>query len=241
MFRVLVEADLACFTRPECKVERVSYSVPTPSALVGMLKSVFWKPAIRYVIDRIVVFRPIEYAFVRRNEVKDKVLLSAIKRQMNGQEADATIYTKDCISQRSSVLLRNVLYGVEFHFEMTGIRSDREQETEGKYAAILQRRLEKGQWFRTPCMGCREFAVKRLEAVDEFDLSKVDPSLLGTIDLGVMLYDLAYEDAKILKEGWDKSKFSDRADPRFYHPLLTDGVIDVQKYAALANIREEGV
>ena len=83
-FKILVEGDYACFTRSEFKVERVSYDVPTPGALEGLLKSIYWKPAIRYVIDEIVVFNPIDFANIRRNEVKDKVLLSAMKSRMNG-------------------------------------------------------------------------------------------------------------------------------------------------------------
>ena len=94
-FKIMVEGDYACFTRPEFKVERVSYDVPTPGALEGMLKSIYWKPAIRYVIDKIIVFQPIEFANVRRNEVKNKVLYSDIKKQMTGKGGDPCIYTSD--------------------------------------------------------------------------------------------------------------------------------------------------
>ena len=80
-FKVLVEADYACYTRPELKVERVSYDVPTPSALEGMLKSIYWKPAMRYVIDKIVVFNPIRFANVRRNEVKKKISYEKVKNR----------------------------------------------------------------------------------------------------------------------------------------------------------------
>ena len=112
MFRIIVEADYALYTRPESKVERATYPVPTPSALEGMLKAIFWKPAIKYVIDKIVVFHPIRYAGVRRNEVKDKILPSAVRRQMRGDDADPCVYTKESISQRASLLLRDVRYGV---------------------------------------------------------------------------------------------------------------------------------
>ena len=84
--KVIVSGDRACFTRPEMKAERVSYDVPTPGALEGLLKSVYWKPAMRYVIDQIVVFNPVEFISVRRNEVKSKVKLSKMKSQM--AEAD---------------------------------------------------------------------------------------------------------------------------------------------------------
>ncbi|MGN1234504.1 MAG: type I-C CRISPR-associated protein Cas5c, partial [Christensenellaceae bacterium] len=181
MFKIIIEADYALFTRPETKVERTSYPVPTPSALVGLLKSVYWKPSIAYRIHRIVVYRPIEYASIRRNEVKDKVLLSTVKRQMAGGEADPCIYTKESISQRSSIVLRNVRYGVEFSFVATGIQSERDEAQgenfDAKHASIIRRRLENGQCFRQPVMGCREFPVKRISLVDEFDLSEVDESL----------------------------------------------------------------
>ena len=78
-FQIMVEGDYACFTRPEMKVERVSYDVPTPGALEGLLKSIYWKPAIKYVIDKIIVFEPIQFNNVRRNEVEKKVLLRSIK------------------------------------------------------------------------------------------------------------------------------------------------------------------
>lgn len=232
MFRIIVEADYACFTRPECKVERASYPVPTPSALVGMLKSVYWKPAMRYVIDKIVVFAPIKFASVRRNEVSAKVSLQAMKNKMNGGDRDPSVYTKESISQRSSLLLKDVRYGVEFHFELTGVRSERGEETDGKHAEIISRRLAKGQCFRQPCMGCREFPVKSIVRVDEFDLSAVDGSLKGDVDLGFMLYAMRHKDDVRLKEEWKKEYFSDEADPVFYHPHMVDGVIDVSKYYA---------
>ena len=131
-FKVMLEGDYACFTRPELKVERVSYDVPTPGALEGVLKSVYWKPAIRYVIDKIIVFHPIDFMNVRRNEVKDKVLYSAVKNQMNGRGGDPCIYTSENRSQRASMILKNVKYGVEFHFELTGLKSEQEVGGENK-------------------------------------------------------------------------------------------------------------
>ena len=103
-FKVMISGDYACFTRPEFKVERVSYDVPTPGALEGLLKSIYWKPAIRYVIDQIVVFSPIKFVNIRRNEVKDKISQTKIKQQMNGQpEVDPCIYKTESISQRASM------------------------------------------------------------------------------------------------------------------------------------------
>ena len=230
MFRILLEGEYALFSRPEFKVERVTYEVPTPSAVAGILKSVYWKPAIRYVVDRIVVFHPINLTSVRRNEVKEKVLFAAVRNQMKGGDGDPTIYTKDCISQRSSLLLKDVKYGVEFHFELTGVRSEKEEQSDAKHASILKRRLENGQCFRQPCFGCREFPVRSLRPVDEFDLAEVDPSLRGERDLGVMLYGLNFRDDTRLSEDWNPAYFSDCADPVFYHPKMVDGVIDVARY-----------
>ncbi len=230
MFRIIVEADYALFTRPEMKTERVSYDVPTPSAMEGMLKSIFWKPAIRYVIDRIVVFNPIRFYTLKRNEVSDKILKGNVNKEMRG-DGSAALYASACRSQRSSTILRDVKYGIEFHFEMTGIRSDEPGETDGKYAQIIERRLKNGQCKVWPCMGCREFAVKKFYPVDEFDLSSVDESLKGERDLGYMLYGLEYkDDIEKLKTDWNAKYFSDKADAVFYRPRMTDGVIEVQKY-----------
>lgn len=112
-FKVLVEGDYACFTRPELKVERVSYDVPTPGALEGMLKSVYWKPAVRYVIDKIIVFHPIDFINIRRNEVKEKVKFKAVKNQMKGKAESPCIYTSKIRSQRASMVLKNVKYGIK--------------------------------------------------------------------------------------------------------------------------------
>ena len=165
-FRIIVEGDYACFTRPEMKVERVSYDVPTPGALEGMLKSVYWKPAIRYAIDKIIVFHPIQFMSVRRNEVKDKVHYSDVKKNIKEQgktpPKDLTIYTSEARSQRAALILKDVRYGVEFHFELTGQKNEHEDECEEKHYNIIKRRLEKGQCFRTPCLGCAEFPVRKM-------------------------------------------------------------------------------
>lgn len=232
-FKIMVEGDYACFTRPELKVERVSYDVPTPGALEGMLKSVYWKPAIRYVIDRIIVFNPIDFINIRRNEVKDKVLYSAVKKQMNGKEADVCIYTSENRSQRASMILKNVKYGVEFHFELTGLKNDQERDAENKHFNIIKRRLEKGQYFRTPCLGCSEFPVKRMELVDEFDERLISSGILslGDVDLGFMSYKVAFLDqGRPVNDDWENPRFSDKASTVYYRPHMIHGVIDVKKY-----------
>ena len=185
-FKVLVEGDYACFTRPELKVERVSYDVPTPGALEGMLKSVYWKPAVRYVIDKIIVFHPIDFINIRRNEVKEKVKFKAVKNQMKG-----------------------------------------------KHYNIIKRRLEKGQCFRTPCLGCSEFPVKSISLLEKFDENMISERIIamGDVDLGFMSYKVQFEDGgKPVNGDWDNPKFSDKASTLYYRPHMINGVIDVEKY-----------
>ena len=226
-FKIIVEGDHALFTRPSMKTERVSFDVPTVSALEGLIKSVYWKPPFSIVIDKIIVFNPIKFTNIRRNEVKSKVPLSAVKGQMKGS-GSPTIYTSEERSQRSAMILKDVKSGIESHFELTGLKSD---ECEEKHYNIMLRRLRNGQFFRQPCLGCREFPVKRIELVKEFDLSQVDDSLKGDIDLGYMLYGLKFEDNGIpVNSDWEHPIFSDKADAMYYRPHMIDGVIDVARY-----------
>ena len=229
-FKILIEGEYALFTRPEMKAERVSYDVPTVSAMEGLVKCIYWKPAIRIVIDKIVVFNPIRFINIRRNELKSKLPLNSVKEQMKG-EKDAVLYADEERTQRAGMLLKNVKYGVEFHFEMTGLQSEHEDESEEKHYNIMLRRLKKGQHFRQPCLGCREFSVSRLELVDEFDLTQVDKELKGDIDLGYMLYGMRFKDGgKPVNGDWENPKFSDEADAMYYRPHMIDGVIDVKAY-----------
>lgn len=246
-FKIMIEGDYACFTRPELKVERVSYDVPTPSALEGLLKSIYWKPAIRYCIDKIIVFNPIEYTTIKRNEVSEKVSLKKVKQKMEDPSVDVEIHItengpyRENRDQRSTVLLKNVKYGVEFHFELTGIRCERENaegDPEGKHASIIQDRLELGQHFRMPHLGCREFSVKKITLVDSFDLDCISPEILelGDFDLGYMLYGLNFENGGLPKgvksknDEWKNPIFSDVAKAIYYHPHMINGIIDVSKY-----------
>lgn len=229
----MVEGDYACFTRPEFKVERVSYDVPTPGALEGLLKSIYWKPAIRYVIDKIVIFNPIDFANIRRNEVKDKILYSKVKRQMENPEEDICIYTKENISQRAAMVLKNVKYGIEFHFELTGLKNDNEEDGENKHYNIIKRRLENGQHFRVPCLGCSEFSAKRVELVEEFDENLISSQIknMGDVDLGFMSYKVNFADGGVpTNNDWNNPIFSDKATTQYYRPHMINGVIDVKKY-----------
>ncbi len=232
-FKIMLDGDYACFTRPELKVERVSYDVPTPGALEGMLKSIYWKPAIRYVIDKIIVFNPIDFINIRRNEVKDKISFTAVKSQMNGKGGDPSIYTSENRSQRASMILKNVRYGVEFHFELTGVKNENETEPEKKHYNIIKRRLENGQCFRTPCLGCSEFPVRSITLVENFDLNQISSSILnmGDVDLGYMSYCVNFEDKGMPLNGdWEHPVFSDKASTVYYRPHMINGIIDVNKY-----------
>ena len=215
--KILIEGDYALFSRPEMKVERVSYDVPTPSALVGLISSIYWHPGVRYIIDRIHVLKPICFINIRRNEVSEKLLPSSVKKQMDGLKDDISIYTKECISQRASLLLKDVCYGVEAHFELT--EEQEKDQTPEKCYNILLRRLRKGQHFSQPFLGCREFPA-RVTLTEQIPQS----SLLNDVDLGYMLYDLQYKKDK-------NGKSLDSAEPRFYRPHMINGVIDVAKYA----------
>lgn len=229
-FKIMVEGDYALFTRPEMKVERVSYDVPTVSAMEGLIKSVYWKPAIRIIIDKIIVFNPIKFINIRRNEVKNKIAQKVVLSQMKGKSSPE-IYASEQRSQRAGMLLKDVKYGIEFHFELTGNKSNHADESEEKHYNIILRRLRNGQCFRQPCLGCREFSVSKIKLVEEFDLLQVDSSLRGDIDLGYMLYGLKFADGGLpVNNNWDEPKFSDKADPIYYRPHMIDGVINVAKY-----------
>ena len=128
---------------------------------------------------------------------------------------------------------RQVKYGIEFHFELTRLKNDHEEDAENKHYNIIKRRLEKGQWFRTPCLGCSEFPVKRIELVEEFDENLISSDILsmGDVDLGYMSYKVMFEDeGKPVNNDWETPKFSDRASTAYYRPHMINGVIDVKKY-----------
>lgn len=215
--KILIKGDYALFSRPELKVERVSYDVPTPGALVGLISAVYWHTGVKYIIDKIYVYNPINFVNVRRNEVSQTVSLAGVEKQMKGGDVDLSIYTKECIAQRASLLLKDVCYGVEAHFVLNG--EEDESMTEEKCYNILSRRLRNGQYFNKPCLGCREFPAD-VTLVDALP----DSTLSETVDLGYMLYDLVYTKGA-------KGAYSNSATPRFYRPKMINGVIDVRLYA----------
>lgn len=208
--KVELWGDYALFTRPEFKVERVSYDIITPSAARGILEAIYWKPAIRYVIDKIHVYNEPEFTNIRRNEVSVKASSSEAKRLMErNSNAKAFINTSEVIQQRASMLLKNVRYVIEAHFEMTDLTG--ESDTEEKHYNIILRRLRNGQFYHQTCFGCREFPAyfKIIEG------EVPEGSLKGTRDLGFMLYDMDFSDKENIQ-------------PMFFRAVMEDGVVDLK-------------
>lgn len=202
-----VWGPMACFTRPEMKTERVSYEVPTPGAVRGMIESVFFHPGLRWVPDRIWVLNRIQFMNVRRNEVKSKVLASAVLQEANGGKAGA-IFTSEDIQQRAAMLLKDVRYVFEAHFEMT--EQANPSDNHGKFQDIVKRRLRRGACYSTPYFGCRECTAHfRLWEGGEI------PAIDETRDLGYMLYDMDYSDPTDIQ-------------PMFFRARMEHGVIDLR-------------
>lgn len=182
-----VWGDYACFTRPEMKVERVSYDVMTPSAARGVLEAIFWKPQIIWRITQIDVLKPIRWASVRRNEVASVISADNVKMAMKRGKGALGLYVEEDRQQRAALLLREVDYRIHAQFELTAHAGP--DDTLGKYAAIFRRRAEKGQCFNQPYLGCREFSA----AFAWVDTSALELAPIAeTRDLGWMLYDLEY-------------------------------------------------
>ena len=200
--------DYACFSRPEMKVERVSYDVPTPSAARGMLESIFWHPGLRWCVTRIHVCAPIRFTNIRRNEVKDTISAAHVKSVMT-KGGELVLATPSSIQQRAAMVLRDVRYVVEARFEMTDRAAP--GDNPGKFQEIMRRRLEKGQCYHTPCFGVREFPARFRHCTE---LPPCPEELRGEKDLGWMLLDLDYTDPGNIT-------------PRFFRAILRDGVLEV--------------
>ena len=207
--RLEVWGDYALFTRPEMKTERVSYDVMTPSAARGILEAIYWHPGLVYRIDRIYVRSPIQFTNIRRNEVKSVVNARAAKAAMEKGRGELWIATSEDIQQRAAMILKNVRYVIEAHFDMTDKAA--EGDNPGKFQDILKRRISKGQFFHQPYFGGREVPVK-------FSLCDTIPpcpsELKGEEDLGYMLYDMDYSDTENIR-------------PMFFRAVMKDGMIEV--------------
>lgn len=206
-----VWGERALFTRPEMKVERISYDVITPSAARGIIEAIHWKPAIRWVVDRIHVLNPIRFESVRRNEVGSKLSAVGVGKAMKAGRTDGLVsYVEEDRQQRAATLLRDVGYVVEAHFELTGKAGP--DDNDGKHLDIFNRRARRGQCFQTPCLGTREFPASFRLVESDADMPARDPALDGERDLGWMLHDI---------------DFSDGMTPRFFRARMCDGQIEV--------------
>lgn len=208
MIRAEFWGDLAVFSRPELKVERLSYDIVTPSAARGMLEAVYFHPGMKYSIDRIYICSPIEFTNIRRNEVKSKILASEVRRAYLGANNPMFLDTTQDIQQRATTALKNVHYVVEAHFDMTDKANS--SDNPGKFQDILKRRLRKGQCYSQPYFGCREFPANfRLWEGGEI------PTIPDTRDLGYMLYDMDYSDPENIV-------------PMFFRAQMINGVVDLR-------------
>ncbi len=206
--RLRVWGDYACFTRPEMKAERVSYDVMTPSAARGILEAIHWKPAIRWVVDRIHVLNPIQFENIRRNEVESK----ASKRKQ-------AIFAAEERQQRASLVLKNVQYIIEAHFDMT--EKSGEEDSEEKHYNIFLRRARQGQCFHRPYFGTREFPVNFELVEDDVKIKDFESVHQGEKDLGYMLWDQTFH---INEKGE-----TDEVIPYFFRATMINGTIEIPK------------
>lgn len=201
-----VWGDYACFSRIELKIERVSYDVPTPSAARGIIESIYYHPGLKWHIDKIYVMNPIRFTSIRRNEVKSKISASKIMKEANGKGASYIDRNKD-IEQRATMMLRDVHYVIEAHFEMTDQANT--SDNPGKFQDIIKRRLRRGQAYSQPYLGTRECTA-------HFGLWEGGeiPTISETRDLGFMLYDMDFSDPNDIQ-------------PMFFRAKLEEGVLDL--------------
>ncbi|WP_131667663.1 type I-C CRISPR-associated protein Cas5c [Psychrobacter pygoscelis] len=220
MFCIEVWGDYALFTRPEMKVERVSYPVITPSACRAIFEAILWKPAIEWQIKRIEVLNPIEWISVRRNEVGVKMSTRNAQSMMNGKgKGDYDIVIDDNRQQRASLLLKDVRYRIYADFVMTNKAG--KADNRSKFAQMFERRANKGQCFYQPYLGCREFSCffQLIELDKKNQPILLDPPdafepISDNQDLGFMLYDLDYTN-------------TNNPQPMFFHAKMNHGVISI--------------
>ncbi|HEX9400444.1 MAG TPA: type I-C CRISPR-associated protein Cas5c [Anaeromyxobacter sp.] len=216
MLRLRAFGPLACFTRPEFKVERMSYEVMTPSAARGLLEAVLWKPAIRWRIHRIHVLRDIRFTSFKRNEVNGgRPAITA--GQVAGEEPLRPFFVDEARAQRSTLALADVDYVVEATLRLTERAG--EDDNVNKFTEMFERRLEKGQWFHAPYFGCREFAASIEPAAASFQ------PILVTKPLGLMLHDIDFGP-------------TGHGTPHFFQAVLRDGVVEVPPFEPRARAED---
>lgn len=217
--KIHVWGEYACFTRPEMKAERVSYDIITPSAARGLLEAIYWKPQIQWVIDKIHLLKPIRFTSVRRNEVGKK-MAGPSAAQMNGTtNSDLGLIIEDERQQRASLILRDVAYLIEAHFEILD-----PAETEGKHLDIFNRRARKGQYFHHPYFGTREFPADYtlIESPGQMPASGL-PEFERNKDFGFMLHDIEFDQDATTKKVRNTT-------PRFFRAEMINGVVVIPPF-----------
>lgn len=224
-----VSGDYALFSRPEMKVERVSYDVMTPSAARGVLEAIYWKPQIRWVINEIHVLKPIRFTNIRRNEIDSKIPVKG-KSGVGSAMKDVSVIPEMEVSthrqQRASLLLKDVAYIIRAHLVILDHRVEKEgpessdAEAAGKHLEMFKRRARKGQAFHKPYFGCREFPADFELIEEESVLPKPPPELTDEKDLGFMLHDIQFDQDPSTKKVRSST-------PHFFRAVMRDGVIRV--------------
>lgn len=190
------------------KTERVSYDVITPSAARGIIESVYYHPGLKWVIDRIYVLSPIRFSNLRRNEVKSKISAANAMSIVNGTNKTPYLVTENDIQQRAAMMLQDVHYVIEAHFEMTDRAAA--SDNPGKFQDIVKRRLRRGQCYSQPYLGCRECSAH----VRPWEGEEI-PAIKETRDLGWMLFDMDYSDLNNIQ-------------PMFFRAQMVNGIIDLK-------------
>lgn len=213
-----VWGDYACFTRPEMKMERVSYDIITPSSARAILEAIHWKPAIRWVIDEIHVVKKIKFQTILRNEISKAISTQSIRTSIKNPNKPFFTDTNKDRQQKNSLVLKDVEYVIKAHFEMTKYAGDTDDEK--KHYNIFLRRARKGECYYQPYLGCREFSCNFELLENEETIETINES----IDLGWMLYDI---DFKRKKE--DTYKSVKEYNPIFFKAELVNGVVTIPK------------
>ncbi|MCY4274158.1 MAG: type I-C CRISPR-associated protein Cas5c [Gammaproteobacteria bacterium] len=224
-----ISGDFACFTRPEMKVERVSYDVITPSAARAIFEAILWKPAMRWHIKRIEILNPIRWVNIRRNEVDSVISTKNINTVMNGGNAGLQILIEDDRQQRAGLFLRDVAYRIHAGFSLQDDNkhvhrfpdlrcadTKTVENTCAKFSEMFKRRARKGQCFNQPYLGTREFSCS-FRLIEQEELEKeqsTHPAISDDKELGWMLYDMDFTDPN-------------NPSPRFFNANIVSGEVTV--------------
>lgn len=204
--------EYACWTRPEMKVERVSYDVITPSAARGILEAIYWKPEIRWRVARLHALNPIRLASFRRNEVASKIPANSVAKAMSAGHGHLALFIEDDRQQRAATVLRDVAYVIEARFDIVS-----GEDNPGKHLDQFNRRARSGQCFHRPYLGCREFAAEFALIEEAEPIPEGVFAGTGERDLGYMLHDI---------------DFTNHMAAQFFRAVMRDGVIDVPALGA---------